>query len=346
MKWFKFDGLPTNFFNVLPHNIENWLPGPSVFKIRGENPDQPPLLVSTLLHGNETTGFFALQQFLKFYRDQEVGLPRTLIIVIGNPKASAKSSRHLQSQPDYNRIWATHRHPVDSKDDLSEENIMANEILDYVISEKPFAHVDIHNNTGKNPFYCVVSKIEDKFKKLAFSFGETLILITEPRGAFTVAMSDYCPAVVLECGMSGEGLGIIKVKEYLENLINLDTLNDLEYSNQIVYKTIARIIIKPNHIIDFNGDYDKDVNFSFISEIESFNFASVSKDTIICHSNESCTVPIVLDNNNNDVSSSYFYNENTDVKFKKEVIPSMLSTNIQVVLDDCLGYLLEIIERP
>jgi succinylglutamate desuccinylase len=342
MKWFKFDGLPANFFNVSPQNIETWLEGPSVFKIKGENQDLPPLLVSTLLHGNETTGFFALQNFLKFYRDQEIGLPRNLIIVIGNPKASAKSSRHLQTQPDYNRIWGKHN----TKEELTEENILANEILDLVIAEKPFAHVDIHNNTGKNPFYCVVSKIENDFKKLAFSFGESLILITEPRGAFTVAMSEYCPAVVLECGRSGEGLGIIKVKEYLDKLIVLKTLDDIKYTNQIIYKTIARVKVPSETVIDFNGESDQDVQFSFIKTIEDFNFATVNKDTILCHANNVEELPVVLDNDNNIVSSEYLYNDNRQIKLRKEVIPSMLSTNIQVTLDDCLGYLMEIIEKP
>ncbi|MBT7611159.1 MAG: hypothetical protein HN576_15465, partial [Bacteriovoracaceae bacterium] len=60
MKWFKFDGLPANFFSISPQNVETWLEGPSVFKIRGENQNLPPLLVSILLHGNETTGFYAL----------------------------------------------------------------------------------------------------------------------------------------------------------------------------------------------------------------------------------------------------------------------------------------------
>ena len=342
MKWFKFDGLPANFFNISPQNVETWLEGPSVFRIRGENQNLPPLLVSILLHGNETTGFYALQIFLKQYRDQEIALPRNLIIVIGNPKASAKSSRRLQTQPDYNRIWSKH----DISEKLTEENLMANEILDFVIAEKPFAHVDIHNNTGKNPFYCVVSKIEENFKKLAFSFGEALILITEPRGAFSVAMSDYCPAVVLECGRSGDGLGIIKVKEYLDKLIVLNTLNEIEYENQLIYKTIARVKIQPGTIIDFNGESDQDVEFSFIQEIEDLNFASVSKDTILCHANGTEKIPLILDNDNNDISSSYVYNDNKIIRLSKDVIPAMLSTNIQVTLEDCLGYLMEIIERP
>jgi succinylglutamate desuccinylase len=342
LEWFKFDGMPADFFHVSPHNIETWLKGPAIFKIRGENQSLPPLLISTLLHGNETTGFLALQQLLKKFRDDEYGLLRNLIIMIGNPKASTKASRHLPTQPDYNRIWGMHQ----QTENLTEENIMANEILDFVISEKPYAHVDIHNNTGKNPFYCVVSKLDQHFKKLAFTFGESLILITEPRGAFSVAMSDYCPAVVLECGRSGEDLGIAKVKEYLELLINTDEIDLLKPDNQIVYKTIARIMVPADTIIDFTGTYDEEVSFSFVKEIENYNFSEIAKETILCHSNSDNHLPIVLNNHNKDISSEHFYNDTHIIKFKKAIIPSMLSTNIQIVLDDCLGYLMEVIERP
>lgn len=342
MKWFQFEGLPKEFFHVSPQNIETWLEGPTVFKIRGRDQKLPPLLISTLLHGNETTGFFALQKFLKYYWDNEIALPRNLILFIGNPRASAKSSRHLSTQPDYNRIWCEKAQKMDP----TEETIMAQEMMKYFIEEKPYACVDIHNNTGKNPFYCVVSKLDASFKKLAYFFGESIILITEPKGAFSVAMSDYCPALALECGRSGEDSGIQKVHEYLKALIEIKDLQQLEVEEQTVYRSIARIKIRKDTVIDFNGVHDPEVHYSFIKEIEDFNFHHVKPGTVLGYAHNPDIVPMVLNNENEEVGPEFFENKDHQLRFTKEIIPSMLSRNIQVVLDDCLGYLMEKVENP
>jgi len=77
------------------------LAGPTLLHFAGRR--EPPLLVSVLLHGNESTGWSAARRLLQKYHDQE--LPRSLSVLTGNVPAARYGKRHLAEQPDYNRVW-------------------------------------------------------------------------------------------------------------------------------------------------------------------------------------------------------------------------------------------------
>ena len=99
MKLEIYDRLPHRFLEVKPDGLEDILAGPSLIRLAGKK--EPPLFVATLLHGNEPTGFLALQKLLRKYQDDNP-LPRSLIIFIGNVFAAKKNIRHLRKKPDFN----------------------------------------------------------------------------------------------------------------------------------------------------------------------------------------------------------------------------------------------------
>jgi hypothetical protein len=57
--------IPDRLMEVLPEDLYRILPGPTLIHLPGEKPE--PLLISILLHGNETTGFLAVQSLLQQY---------------------------------------------------------------------------------------------------------------------------------------------------------------------------------------------------------------------------------------------------------------------------------------
>src|ERR1019366_9575077 len=107
--------------------------------------DPRPLFVSALLHGNEDSGLVAAQEALRRWSSRE--LPRALLLFIGNVRAAAQNLRTLPGQHDFNRVW-----PGTATPDAPEAR-MARWIYDYVARRRPFASLDIHNNTGFNPHY-------------------------------------------------------------------------------------------------------------------------------------------------------------------------------------------------
>lgn len=97
----QLDFVPDGLLSVSAESLHSILNKPTLIHLTGKHPE--PLFVSVLLHGNETTGFFAIQELLKQYQDQT--LPRSLSIFFGNIKAASLGLRRLDGQPDFNRIW-------------------------------------------------------------------------------------------------------------------------------------------------------------------------------------------------------------------------------------------------
>ena len=110
--------------------------------------ERRPLFVSVLLHGNEDTGLAAAQEVLRRHLSRE--LHRSLLLFVGNVAAAAANVRTLPGQADYNRVW-----PGTPTPDIPEAH-MARWVFDYAASRRPFASIDIHNNTGLNPHYACI----------------------------------------------------------------------------------------------------------------------------------------------------------------------------------------------
>ena len=188
------DILPDGLLEAKTTDLHELLGAPTLIHLQGERKE--PLFISTLLHGNETTGFYAIQRLLKEYQGK--ALPRSVSLFIGNVEAAAADQRRLDHQPDYNRIWPGSHH-----DDCAEKDMMKT-VFNIMRKRKTFASIDIHNNTGYNPHYACVNILNPHCIQLAGMFGNTVVYFTSPKGVQSAAFSDFCPAVVLECGQSGE----------------------------------------------------------------------------------------------------------------------------------------------
>lgn len=70
----QYSDIPAGLLEAGPEALADLLGGPSLVHLPGRR--EQPLFASVLLHGNETTGFLALQELLRKYRDKT--LPRAL----------------------------------------------------------------------------------------------------------------------------------------------------------------------------------------------------------------------------------------------------------------------------
>ena len=96
-----FDRFPDELLHVPAWRLWQYLEGPSLFRIAGRRPE--PLFVSVLLHGNEHTGWEAVQAVLE--RHARTQLPRALLLFVANIVAAKANVRTLPTQIDYNRTW-------------------------------------------------------------------------------------------------------------------------------------------------------------------------------------------------------------------------------------------------
>lgn len=328
----------TQLHTILPH--------PTLLHVKGKQAQ--PLFVSVLLHANEPTGFFAIQSLLKKY--QEHPMPRDLIVFFGNISACREGLRRLPNQPDYNRVWPGGDYPE------SEETRLMQQVVDIVEPNKPFASIDIHNNTGKNPHYGCINKLANEFLHMASLFSRTVVYFESPKGVQSMAMAEFCPAITLECGKPDEPHGIEHAADYVDTLLHLESLSSKHISEHdvAVYQTVARVIMPDSTEFDFETvekeaaqqDSQNNHDICFEANFDTLNFSDLHPGHVFGHvSANAKTIPItVIDDDNNNVTTHYFSITNNKLTLNKPVMPAMITLNKKVIRQDCLCYLMEPLE--
>ena len=328
--------IPDGFLEVSHQMLDTILPGPTLLELQGKLKE--PLFVSVLLHGNEPTGIKAVQLLLKKYANKE--LPRSLSIFVGNIIAAKDNLRRLEDQPDYNRIWPGTELPE------SPETKLANQVYELMQERKVFASIDIHNNTGLNPHYACINRLDYDFLKLAALFGRLVVHFVRPKGVQAAAFARLCPAVTLECGRSDQQLGISHALDYLENCLHLTAFPQHAVRPQDIdlFHTVAQVKIAGQTSFSFN---DREADLLLNTDIERMNFTEIPAGTVFGTVKQTGALPVIAqDENAMDISSRFFCVEDNNLQIIRPTMPSMLTLNEKVIQQDCLCYLMERIHLP
>ena len=325
------DEIPNGLLELPPDELHQILPGPTLLRIPGEQ--DPPFFICTLLHGDEPTGFLAVQQLLNRYTQDQRRLPRSVWLFLGNIAAARENVRHLPDQPDFNRIW---------KGGTLPEHLMVDQLLAILKSNKLFAGVDIHNTSGKNPHYACVNELGGAFINLGKLFSPMIVYFTRPDEVISRALADFCPAITVESGLARDPFGVDHVLDFLEQCLAMDTISTKinNPSNSRVYHSIARIEVPENCRIGF-GENSKNTDFNFIENLESMNFVEQAENTLVGWRHNPDLKLKVVDEHGEDVSEGFISYENGEIRLIRSVVPSMFTTFAPNILSDCLGYLMQ-----
>ncbi len=323
----QLDHLPTDLLDARVEDLHQLLGRPTLLHLDGDEPQ--PLFVSTLLHGNETTGFYALQNVLKQY--QERPLPRALSIFIGNVEAAAQHQRRLDGQPDYNRVW-----PGTIHSQCTETDIMAT-VTRVMRERKPFASIDIHNNTGHNPHYACVNVLSAHSLQLAAMFADITVYFTSPKGVQSSAFADFCPAVVLECGQSSDSTSVQHATQYLLSVLQLNAIPPDKPDGLCLYHTVARVTIAGHCSIATYGEAD----IVLKPELEQCNFRELPANFEFALSKSGQTCLQIRNENSEDVTGEFVECHQGRMVLKKPVTLSMYTSDETAIRQDCLCYFME-----
>jgi len=325
------NNIPDNFLNVDATQLHTILTGPTLIHLQGRR--EQPLFVSTLLHGNETTGFQAIQALLKQYGDKE--LPRSLSIFIGNIQAAKEEVRRLVNQPDYNRTWPGTEYAS------SDETMMMQSVKEEMRQRNVFASIDIHNNTGLNPHYACINKIEDSFFHLARLFSRTIVYFTRPIGVQSQAFADLCPSTTIECGQIGQAASVEHALNFIDGALHLAEIPQHPIQKQDIdlFHTIAIVKIPEQASLSFNGE---ECQICLDKNIDHMNFKEIQTGTQIGKIKDSTGYHLEAWNNDGiNIGEELFDYSNNEIRIKKHVMPAMLTLNEKVIRQDCLCYLME-----
>ncbi len=232
-------------------------------ELNNERPDEPVIFTkpeTALLQKNAP---FYYPDFSKnIHYEVEI-----LLKICKNGKYIDKKFQPIDriNQPDFNRIWPGTEFPE------SPETRMAAEIVRIMKQRQVIASIDIHNNTGINPHYACINKLDQQYIQLASLFGRLIVYFIRPKGVQSAAFAELCPAVTLECGRPGQQFGVEHALDYLDTCLHLSELPSEPVATQNIdlYHTVAQITVKPN--IDFSF-HNLTADLLLTEELELMNF--------------------------------------------------------------------------
>ncbi len=326
------DHLPAGLLDLPATELHRLLDGPTLIHLPGNR--TRPVFVSVLQHGNEVSGWEAVRRLLKgrYARDP---LPRSLILLIGNVRAAARGKRRLADQPDFNRCWPGATNAATIWHDLCRE------ITDHVRSFDPIAAIDIHNNTGENPHYAAINRIEARRLRLAALFSRTVIYFTEPTGVQSMAFGEFCPAVTLECGLPDQVDGSDHALAYLDTVLNLDELSPALPDPESIelFEMMATVTIEPEIDFSFTG---RPADLEFVPRLDRLNFFEMPPGTRLARTSKLARMPLMAQRHGGqDVTSDCFKLLDGEIMTTRPMMPAMLTTDEWIAREDCLCYLME-----
>ena len=325
--------LPNNLLELDPAQLYTVLAGPTLIHLNGRR--ERPLFVSVLLHGNEDTSWLALRELLRQYQNRE--LPRALSIFIGNVQAAHYGLRRLKGQLDYNRIW---------KGGTTPEHNMASQVVEEMKQRDVFAAIDIHNNTGLNPYYGCVNVLDSAFLRLASMFSRTVVWFTCPDEVLSMAFSKLCPAVTVECGKPGQENAVRHALRYLDACLHLAEHSTRPVARQDldIFHTLAIIKIPKSVNFSFNSS---ESDLLLRNDLDKLNFREMPIGTPLGQVNPNSNAYLEAWNEQGkDCGENWFQVEEGELRTTQSIIPSMLTCDEQIIRQDCLGYLMEWVKYP
>lgn len=321
--------LPAGLLDCDATELHDHLGGPALIALQGEA--EPALFVSVLLHGNETSGWEGVRRYLA----QTPLLPRSLTLFIGNTEAARAGMRALPTQPDFNRIW---------RDAQGQGGALAAAVQS-AIADQPFiASIDLHNNTGHNPYYSVVTDLEAHNLGLAHLFSDKAVFVEEPDTVLTRIFTGRCPAVALEVGPVGDPRCADRVHDYVQRCMELEAIPEAAPDQLSLFRTRVRVHIRDEVSFRFEGDEASEDPAPLVltGGVEAVNFHVLSAGTVFGTSRLAVDqVFKVLDVDHQDVTASYFEHDGEAILLKQDVVPAMYTTDPYVVRQDCLCYFME-----
>lgn len=327
----QFYSLPDGILQLEAQDLHLLINNHTLIHLEGNN--KQPLFFSVLQHGDEHTGWDVIRDYLK---EQTEPLTRSISILFGNIEAAKINSRRLEHQSDFNRCWP--------ESELSSNHPTVKthkEITNIIKALKPFASIDIHNNSGKNPHYSGINKLNSDFIKLASLFSETMIYFTSPKGIQSSAFAEFCPSVTVECGQSGASGGYENTLNFINSLMKLRSFNEIELdkSKQNIYKIFATVKVKEN--IKFLSE-NPNSGLELVKNLEDFNFKLTEINSEFGFSQNTNTMPFIVKNvHGEEITNNYFYQNQNKILTKDTFVPAMITSSIKAIRNDCLCYLMQ-----
>ena len=329
------DGLPDELLELDALTLLRELGRPTLIRVPGDGV-LPPRAITTLLHGDESTGLQATLHILQRRRRE----PFDLYVVLGNVEAAAAppgfAHRYLDGQEDMNRIF-------DRAPATTVQREAAEAIRTELLAAGLAALVDVHNNTGDNPYYAIVTDERPQTLNLA-----TLLTTTVVRWEFRLdtlldALHGSVATCALECGLPGRSASLRFAVDALRRYLGEDELpTDRLQRDADVLGRLRRVTVRDDAQVRFGGVLDGTADLVLPPDADVHNFTEVSAGHLIGYVSPTAALPVtVTDADGRDVTADNIAREGDRLVLIRSAVPIMMTRSEDAVRRDCLFYLAE-----
>jgi succinylglutamate desuccinylase len=307
---------------------------PALLHLPGTRPGAPARLISTLLHGNEDSGFRGLCRWLQ----GEPVVRQPLWLFIGNVRAATQhgwyADRYLDDQEDFNRVWGIT--PATTRMRLCAQQVFAD------ITRGPLeAAVDIHNNTGDNPLYAIVPEPNPASYGLAAAVADIGLLWGTQSHTLMQELQPICPAVAVECGMAGVDAHVDLAVGVIETFLAAGPFGGDRPARMLEVR--HRVEVRREVAFDFDDELPDELDLVITPGLDAANFGRLPAGTVIGRVVPGGDIPFeITDGEGVDTTAQFLaLDAGGAVRLTRDVIPAMMTRTPEQTRRDCLFYILD-----
>ena len=307
------------------------LTGLTIFDLKGKDPSRTRV-VTTLIHGNEPSGFIASHLWLR-----SSSTPATNVrIIICNPEAARTkpifTNRYIGRNEDLNRFFSA------PKSDMSEVAVRARQIKQAVLEVKPEAVVDLHNTSGASPAFGVAVNENDKVLDLVSLFSQRLILTGLSVGAI-MELEFNAPIATIECGGSNEIFSHQVAIDGLHEYFTRDLLFDHHASRVEVHRHPMRVELVDDASVGFSHTRLPTTDITLRADVEQLNQQYTPIGEFLGWYDDSQPLPLkAIDEQGVNQIDHIIERKNGCLFANHKLQLFMVTTTCEIATNDCLFY--------
>ncbi|MDP3728662.1 MAG: hypothetical protein Q8R18_04380 [bacterium] len=296
---------------------------PTLFHLPGEDHSRA-VLVSTLLHGREPSGFRA---FLKEAEEKRSYL-FDVYFSVGNVHAAQLkpyfNQRDVPGKEDFNRVW------VDSP--KTEDQRTAAEMAAFFERLPLIGFLDIHSYIAKSiPPHGVIPKMDFKTKRLIQRLSPTAFLVDMNLGSLLEKMGKRTTAVLVETGVNNSPEADAHAYTSLQNFFH--AIGILEDSGELSYQTKfydrgIQFKIKEDVSVMWATYKYKNYALTLREDLDTLNHTLVQPGRIFGWSD---SLDVFTTNDLHRSVDDYFSLQNGIIRVTKKVVPNFLNTEEKIM---------------
>lgn len=320
-------------FNLPPTPLAflRQLKGLTVFDVQGKDVTRTRV-VTTLIHGNEPSGFIALHSWLLAKTQPAVNIR----FILCNPEAASLSPefthRYLLEAQDLNRFFSL---PSDINTGICKR---AHQIMQAVVEVTPEAIIDLHNTSGGSPAFGVSISDNDKILDLISLFTNKVIVTGLHVGAI-MEQEFTAPIVTIECGGANDDqshqIAINGINEYT----NRESIFDHHADKVDIHRHPCRIELMEGVTLGFGQHSLVTADITVRDNIEQLNNQITPIGELIGWYDKDKNLPLLAkDEQGNDQLFDMLTLKNGCIYTKQSLQIFMATSNLDIANNDCLFY--------